>query len=271
MDEKIRTLFIKRMGLILDKRKNDAVIAATQVRSEANKHGMLHSSRTALNIRKVYEETYDDICRNAWSQLHQIAVTIGVKLEDTSIKQLRHLFNEVMTPVAHKYLADLQSNRPNICSIGGDIVADAEAAFLRSREMVGTEIELFFANTANKLSLGCGSTHIENYNFSGPVGTVQQGDHSTATVTQNINTGELEALRSALESLLEKFRYDVRLTPLIKEAKAEAVKQQPQMGHIRGFLAGIKAFISSVKDGKELFEAVEKAALACGMDKLPPM
>ncbi len=32
MDEKIHSLFVKRMELILDKRKNDAAVAAMQVR-----------------------------------------------------------------------------------------------------------------------------------------------------------------------------------------------------------------------------------------------
>ena len=68
MDERIRDLFVKRMGLILDKRKNDAAGAATRVRREANKHGMLHSSRTDLGVKSAYLEVYDEICGDAWSR-----------------------------------------------------------------------------------------------------------------------------------------------------------------------------------------------------------
>ena len=271
MDEKIRSLFVKRMGLILDKRKNDAAMAAMRARHEANKRGTLYSSRTALNVRMAYEKTYDDVCGDAWSQLHHIAVTVGVKPGDTLVEQLREVFDEVMKPLADSYLGDLHSNTSKIGGIEGDIVADAEAAFLRSREIVGTEIELFSSNTAMIVSQSGGSTHIEHYTFSGPVGAFQQGDHSTATVTQNIDTGGLEALRSALDSLLEKFRDHGQLAPLIEEAKAEASKPQPQLGSLRGFLAGIKAFIGLAKDGKELFEAVENAALKCGVDALSPI
>ena len=71
--------------------------------------------------------------------------------------------------------------------------------------------------------------------------------------------------------MLETFRDHSQLAPLIEEAKAEAAKPQPQLGLIRGFLAGIKAFIGLAKDGKELFEAAENAALECGMDALPPI
>lgn len=271
MDQKIRSLFVKRMGLILDKRRQDAAVAATRVRSEANRHGMLHSSRTALNVRKVYEETYDEICREAWSQLHHIAVTIGVNPGDILVEELREVFDEVMKPLADSYLGALRRNKSKGGSMEGDIVADAEAAFLRSRELVGTEIELFSSNTAMIVSQSDGSTHIEHYTFSGPVGAFQQGDHSTATVIQNIDTGGLEALKSALDSLLEKFRDHDQLAPLIEEARAEASKPQPQLGRLRGFLAGIKALIGLAKDGKELFEAAEKAALDCGMDVLPPI
>ena len=121
------------------------------------------------------------------------------------------------------------------------------------------------------VSQGGGSTHIEHYTFSGPVGAFQQGDHSIAKVTQNIDTRGLEALGSALESLHEKFREHDQLAPLIEEARAEASKPQPQFGRLRGFLAGIKALIGLAKDGKELFEAAENAALECGMDPLPPI
>ena len=90
------------------------------------------------------------------------------------------------------------------------------SAFLRSREIVGTEIELFSSNTEMIVSQSGGNIHIQHYTLSGPIGAVQQGDQSTATVTQNIDTVGLEALRSGLESLLEKFRDDERLAPLIE-------------------------------------------------------
>lgn len=114
------------------------------------------------------------------------------------------------------------------------------------------------------------STYIQQYNtFSGPVGAFQQGDHSTATVTQNIDTAGLEELRSVIDSLLEKFSDHDQLAPLIAELKAEVAKPQPQLNRIHSVLAGIKACIGVIKDGAELFEAVEEAALACGMDALP--
>ena len=90
-------------------------------------------------------------------------------------------------------------------------------------------------------------------------------------MTQNIDMAELEALNSALDSLLEKFAGHDQLRPLLVESKTEADKQQPQFGLLRGWLAGIKAIIGVLKDGTELFEDAERAAVACGMDALPPM
>ena len=54
VDERIRKLFVKSMGLILETRKNDAIGAAVRARNEANKHGMLHSSRTDLGVKGAY-------------------------------------------------------------------------------------------------------------------------------------------------------------------------------------------------------------------------
>ena len=264
-------LFVKRMGLLLEKRKNEATRAAMRVRSEANKHGTLHSSRTDLGVKSAYEETYDEFCGDAWSELHHIAVTVGVKPGENLVDELRAVFDEVMLPLAERYIGELAGKRSTAGAISGDIVGDAEAAFARSREIVGTEIELFSSNTEMIVSQSGGNVHIQHYTFSGPIGAVQQGEHSTATVTQHFDSAGLEALRSALESLLEKFRDHERLEPLIEESKAEAAKSQPRLGRLRSLLTEIKAWIGVAKEGKEIFETVESAAVECGMDALPPI
>ncbi len=271
MDERIRKLFVKKVGLILDKRKNDAAVAAMRVRSEATLHGALHSSRTDLAVKSAYEEAYDEICRDAWSELHHIAVTVGVKPDESLVNELRAVFDDTMKPLADRYLGEIASKKSTGGAIAGDIVGDAEAAFLRSREIVGTEIELFSSNTEMIVSQSGGNIHIQHYTFSGPIGAVQQGDHSTATVTQNIDTAGLEALRSGLALLLEKFHDHEELAPLIEESSEEAAKPQPRLGRLRNLLTEIKAWIGLAKEGKELFETVENAALECGMDALPPI
>ena len=267
MDERIRRLFAKRMRLILDQRKNETDEAANRVRAQHAARGILHSTVSERSVAKVYEDKYDQLCKEAWSQLHRIAVTIGVVPNDSLIEELREAFDKVMKPLADDYLGNVR--RYN--TMGGDMAPNAEASFLISRDIVGNEIELFSSNTEMQISQGRGTTYVQNYTFSAPIGAFQQGDHSAATVTQNIGTSELEALRSALHSLIEKFGDHDQLGPLLAESKAEANRPQPQLGHLRGMLTGIKAFISLVKDGKELFEEAERAALKCGMDALPPM
>ena len=149
-------------------------------------------------------------------------------------------------------------------------VAANKAAFRRSREIVGTEIEVFSNKAETTVSQSGDNIHIKQTG-SGTVVAVQQGDHSTSTVTQNIDTAGLETLRSTLESLLEKFGNHEQLAPLIEEAKAEAAKPQPLLGRIRNLLNEIKMWIGVAKEGKELFERVEDAAVQCGMEALPPI
>ena len=43
------------------------------------------------------------------------------------------------------------------------------------------------------------------------------------------------------------------------------------MSVLRGLFAGIRAVIGMVKEGKELFETAEGAAVECGMEGLPPI
>ena len=219
MNERIRELFVKKMGLILDKRKTQAAQAATRVRSEANGRGMLHSSETELGVKSAYEEIYEIICREAWSELQQIAVTIGVGPDESLADELRAVFDQVMEPLAGRYLGELARLRSTAGAIAGDIAGDAETAFRRSREIVGTEIEVFSNKAETTVSQRGDNIHIKQTG-SGTVVAVQQGDHSTATVTQNVDTAGLETLRSTLESLLETFRNHEQLAPLIEEAKA---------------------------------------------------
>ena len=270
MNEKIRELFVKKMELILDKRKNDAAAAATRERGEMNARGLLHSSVTELRVKSTYEGIYEEICQEAWSELEKIAVTIGVTPDENLADELRSVFDQVMEPLAGRYVGALGRKRSTTGAISGEIAVDAEAAFRRSREIVGTEIEVF-SNKAETMDSQRGDNiHIEQ-SGSGTVVAMQQGNHSTATVTQNIDTAGLDALRSALESLFERFREHEKLAPLIEEAKAEAAKPQPLLTRIRDRLNEIKMWIGVAREGKELFEAAEDAAVQCGMEALPPI
>lgn len=270
MNEKIRELFVKKMELILDKRKNDAAAAATRERGEMNARGLLHSSITELRVKRAYEEIYEEICQEAWRELRQIAVTIGVTPGESLVDELRSVFDQVMEPLAGRYVGTLERNRSTTGAISGDIAGDAEAAFRRSRDIVGTEIELFSNSAEKMVPQTGGGIHIEQRG-SGQIVTVQQGDNATATVEQNIDAARLEVLRSAIESLLEKFGEHEELAPLIEEAKAETAKPLPLRGRIRNLLNEIKMWIGVVKEGKELFETVENSAVECGIDALPPI
>ena len=180
MDERIRTLFVNQMRLILDQRNRVVAEAVNGVRAKATARGMLLSSMADRNVAKVYEDKYDELCKEAWSQLHRIAVTIGVEPNDSLIGKLREAFDEVMKPLADNYLGNIQ--RYN--TMGRGITAESKDSFLRSRDIVGNEIELFSSNTAMAVSQSTGTTYIQNYTFSAPIAAFQQGEHATATVTR---------------------------------------------------------------------------------------
>ena len=270
MNEKIRELFVRKMELILDRRKNDDAAAATRVRGEMNARGLRYSSVTELRVTSAYEGIYEEICQEAWSELEKIAVTIGVTPDKNLADELKAVFDHVMEPLAKRYVGALGGQRLTAGAISGDIAGDADAAFRRSRNIVGTEIEVFSNSVEKTVPQTGGGIHIEQRG-SGQIVTVQQGDNATATVEQNIDTARFEALRSALESLHERFGEHKELAPLIEEAKAEAGNPQPLRGRIRNLLNEIKRWIGVVKEGKELFETVETAAVECGIDTLPPI
>ena len=93
MDERIRRLFANRMKLLLCQRKDDIARLVGRERSKSAARGMLQSTVSDQLIAKVYVDKYDDLCKEAWSQLHRIAVTIGVKPDDSLIMRKRHGVN----------------------------------------------------------------------------------------------------------------------------------------------------------------------------------
>ena len=232
---------------------------------------MLRSGRFALEVRTAYEKVYEEICNQAWSELHHIAVTIGIKPDERMVGELRALFDDVLVQLANRYLEALRADNTIIDNIRDRILEDTGHTFERAREMIGTEIELFSSNTAMIMSESSSPTYQQTYNFSGPVGAVQSGENSNASITQNINAAELEALRGALDTLRDKFDDHEQLAHLILEAKTEAAKPQPVWSKLNGYFSGIRAFIGMIKEGKELLIDAERAAVACGMDKLPPL
>ena len=233
MDERIRKLFVKRMGLILDRRKNDAAGAATRVRQEMNRRGMLHSSLTDLGIRDAYEQTYDQLCREAWSELEIIAVAVGVEPNGSLVDDLRTVFDDLIKPLANGYLSELARQRSTAGAIAGDIVRDAEIAFLRSREFVGTEIERFSISTERRVAQSGGSVHIHHNTFSGPVGGVQQGDHSTATVTQDFakeGKERVEAVESGALQYSTEAAPPTRLQAASKRTESDRCSEKNEQG-----------------------------------------
>ncbi len=57
-----------------------------------------------MQVGKAYEEVYEGLCEEAWRQLHRVAVTIGVSVEEPLVDNLREIFDEVMVPLGDKYL-----------------------------------------------------------------------------------------------------------------------------------------------------------------------
>ncbi len=74
-----------------------------------------------------------------------------------------------------------------------------------------------------------------------------------------------------MEALVNKFGNHEQLGPLVAEAKAEVDKPQPAFGKIRDLIATIKGSVAALKDGMELVNSVEVAAIDCGMEALPPI
>jgi hypothetical protein len=226
------------------------------------------SSRGAFRIRAAYEREYDECCRDAWVRLLNIATTIGVEPDTGLADDLKDVFGEVSAPYANKLLSELRSDKSIMDDMRDAVMNDATAAFGASRDLIGTEIELF-ANSASLKrdaeQVDGGRVFHQNYNFQGPVGAVQTGETVSANITQKFDDGAVESLRSALEILREQITDREDANEIIDVVQQELAGKEPDKGKVGGLLTALGSVVGTIGNLDEAYQNVKAIALAAGI------
>jgi hypothetical protein len=110
------------------------------------------------------------------------------------------------------------------------------------------------------------------FNFNGPVGSVQQGNHNTAHVVQNVG-GDIGKLVEALIALRDATAADDNATivnTLAAQAIEEASRTQSVTDRLTRLVTGIGTFIQTSGAAIPAYQALYLAAPHVGIHGLPP-
>ncbi|MDR3066351.1 MAG: hypothetical protein LBV05_12730 [Comamonas sp.] len=110
------------------------------------------------------------------------------------------------------------------------------------------------------------------FNFQGPVGSVQTGDHSVAQVQQSVDQSQFVGLKSALEAILVELskanlpaddREEAK--ELVRDTIAEVEKKKPNKLSLKSLLGGVAATIQTLGSSSDAYAALKAAAIVAGI------
>ena len=220
------------------------------------------SRARAQATQDACEREAEDRAWVPWNELRAVLAATGVRY---TVELTSELNAEVKR---HLVIDDLVSF---VNSVGGDEWTVRGAAE-RALKMISSEIDLYGVKL-KRLAEEQGRIEQTIYNFVGPVGAVQTGAYSTATVVQQFDTKERQSLKIALDELHARVvALEVSALPqkedvleLINDARAEVDRERPNRLRLGSTLSGIGTVIQTVGAAEAAYHALKIAAAMIGI------
>jgi hypothetical protein len=226
----------------------DQTMAATT--GKAAMAGMGHSSNLMVQLREDARNSLKSRAHYIFGQLLRCLAAHNVALDSKTVSAAASLIEksimEQSTSLEHKLL-----KRPGYASGGlngasGKLLADFNGEAPRLIDKLKTELEL--AAAANRSVSKTGP----NITINGPVGLVQTGDGSHATVHQHIDAGVKQQVVSALDICLQELDKPENssignlhdLKGLVIDTKTEA--ERPHSNNLK-IASGLRSIAESIK------------------------
>ena len=180
---------------------------------------------------------------------------------------------EIIEGLTANLMEHIGSSRPFNKDVTGhvDPTKQLEDAKAHALNKVGCEIDLYTAGLERAMR-DAQQHRPTSVNVHGPVGILQTGDYSTASMTITLDDTSKKEIVTALETVEAAIR-DLQDTPfdkaelleLIRESKAEASEHQPKTTRLKGFLLGIATSIQSVAALRPAYETLKGALALIGV------
>jgi hypothetical protein len=237
------------------------------VKSEANAHGMLASSRTVQFIDKAAADTFSEFALELFTALKTMndaeptanAAARRDQLQRLLEAQLRELGAAIKgARDQHRQMA--QGLRNTSMLEDSQVQAAIDQAVSEYRGRIGLAITALGNTGAQQPQV------VHSPVFHAPVGNYQAGDRNTATVTQSVVTqvtpGELKV---ALDALIQALQQSQGLAPdqrvevveVLEQVKAEAEKERPNRITVGSLIGGVRDVLEGLQAAPEAWKTVK--------------
>lgn len=265
-----RDIATTRVALEFRERQTAVAQDVGRIKGEMGGRGMLYSGRTIVLIREVIGREYDvrgSIAWNVWARaLSATHAGIAPALGDELKAQLRkHLEQDCQDLTAH-YREAIELMRGGAGARMEDLDPLREHAIAK----VSSEIDLGLLEAARAGATSDAAPAV--FNIYSPVGAIQTGAGSSATVHMTFNEQERGALLGALQAVERAVRdaalsteVSGELTEAVIVARNEVQKSKPNMLTLRGVLAGIGGTIQTLGSATAAYQLLKAAAASIGL------
>ena len=271
---KVTELARNMIQVQFDERRKQLRQDIMRVKNEIAIRGMLRSSMTLSRICDLY---INEIQIRA-----SIVLKVFIRILSTEVYPSEELASDLKSEM-EKYLFDILSelNKDLHKTVGSikSVVTDEQvdklldSAYGHALKKIGTEIELFVLSLSRaKEREGQSGSSQAIYNFYSPVGAVQTGPGATATVTQNLNSENREALLYALDDIKKYLESEENLDfpkeeilELVDESCVELKKPNPNGMRLRAVLTTVAITIQTVGSLQQAYQVVKSALSLFGV------
>lgn len=210
-------------------RSMGAAFSATEGRASALGTGL--SGRTLVLLAEDAVNSLKARSQFILGQLLRCLAAHRVPLTEETVAEASMVLRDTIN-------AEGQLVRSHLFARGAFHAPGMEAGRRQIEAQLGQEAPRLITRLATELKLAAAASNVppassdKTYNFSGPIGVVQTGDGSQATVTQHLDSGARAQIVQALQSLLDEIDREpfagiprrAELRELILETKTEAEK-----------------------------------------------
>jgi hypothetical protein len=265
-----REIATARVALEFRERQLATAQEVARIKSEMSARGVLFSGMTIQRIREAIGREFDVrgfIAWNVWARaLSATRAEITPELaSELKAHVRRHLGEECGDLVAH------YRDAINLMQGGaGARIEDLDPLREQAIAKVSSEIDLGLLEAARADPRGANAAPV--FNIYSPVGAIQTGAGSSATVHMSFTEAERRPLLEALQAVEHALRDAAistglrdELTEAVVVARSEVQKNKPNMLTLRGVLTGIGTTIQTLGTASAAYQLLKAAAASIGL------
>lgn len=201
MDPKLESVIQSRLRAAIIRKYAAVTQDMQKVVSEANSHGMFHSSRCQLELAKAAGDGAHAMATEIWTVIKDCLLQMGQLPGDNLAEDLKAIYQACLTDkdlTAGLYL-QMAPKLQNL-SMQGEIERMLSADSSAARGELDANIDLYVISMRNRPAQSEGNT----FNFqNSQIGSLQTGGGNTAVVNMSLNAIERTELIQALQALAE--------------------------------------------------------------------